>query len=115
MNLQTFLLLLIAGMVGIHWYPSIAYPAFVIAFIAWAFNELPKWWKQRRIERAKQKQLDADEPLRREFWEKHEAIRDKYDPKHEWNEATSLPAEYRREMEELNRGYRAVMNRWDNQ
>jgi hypothetical protein len=115
MSFQTFLLILIAAMVGIHWYPDIAYPAIFIALIAWAFKELPKWWKQRQSNMAKQKQLDADELLRREFWEKHKAIRDKYDPKHEWNDATFLPAEYEREMEELNAEYRAVMDRWHNQ
>jgi hypothetical protein len=106
---------LIAAMVGNPWYPDIAYPAIVIALIAWAFNALPKWWKQREIEKSKQKQLDADEPLRREFWAKQKAIRDKYGPKHEWNEGTPLPAEYEREMEDLNAKYRVVMDRWHNQ
>jgi hypothetical protein len=34
MSFQTFLLILIAAMVGIHWYPDIAYPAIFIALIA---------------------------------------------------------------------------------
>jgi hypothetical protein len=83
MNLQTFLLVLIAAMVGIHWYPDIAYPAIVIGMLIWACNALPKWWKEHQREKAKQKQLDADAPLRDAFWKKHQAIRDKYDPKHE--------------------------------
>lgn len=112
MNLQTLLLVLIAAMLGVHWYPDIAYPAIGVAIVLYASNQLPKWWKQHQIDRTKQKQLDADEPLRRAFWAKHQLIRDKYDPKHEWNEATSLPAEYVREMAELNAEYRVVMDRW---
>jgi hypothetical protein len=115
MNFQTPLLLLIAYMIGKHWYPDYVYPAIAIGLALWALNELPKWWQQRKIERAKQKTLDADAPLRDEFWRKHKVIRDKYDPKHEWNEGTSLPFEYRREMDELNAEYRSVMDRWHNQ
>jgi hypothetical protein len=102
-------------MLGIRWFPSAAYPVIVIALIGWALNEFPKWGDRRRCERAVQRQLKADEPLRNEFWAKHKAIRDKFDPKHEWNEGTSLPAEYTREMAELNARYRAVMDRWHNQ
>lgn len=115
MNVQTFLLLLIAAMIGIHWYPSAAYPVIVILVIGYLLNEFPKWLKQQRLERAKQKQLDDDAPLRQEFWRKHKAIRFKYDPNDEWNEATSLPAAYRQEMEELNEQYRVVLDRWNNQ
>lgn len=115
MSTTNFLLILIAAILGIHWYPDIAYPVIAIAVVIYAMNELPKWWRQREIEKAKQRQLDADEPLRREFWAKHKAIRDKYDPRHEWNEATSLPLENEKEMEDLNAEYRAVMDRWHNQ
>jgi Ni/Co efflux regulator RcnB len=102
-------------MLGIHWFPSVAYPVIVIALIAWALNEFPKWRDRRSREKAVERQLKADEPLRNEFWVKHKVIRDKYDPEHEWNEGTSLPAEYTREMAELNAEYRAVMDRWHNQ
>jgi hypothetical protein len=115
MNIQTLLLLLIAFMIGNHWYPDYVYPAVIVALIVWAINQLPNWWHQRKSEKARQKKLDADAPLREEFWRKHQAIRDKYDPKHEWNEATSLPGEYQREMDELNDQYRAVMDRWHDQ
>lgn len=115
MSTTNFLLILIAAMLGIHWYPSIAYPVIVVALIGWTLVEFPKWRARRKVEKAKERQLKADEPLRNEFWAKHQAIRDKYDPKHEWNEGTSLPAEYRREMADLNAEYRAVMDRWHNQ
>jgi uncharacterized protein HemX len=50
----------------------------------------------------------------REFWEhdaKRRAIRAKYDPKNEWNEATSLPADFVRESTELNLQYRQMLQR----
>lgn len=87
----------------------------IVVALTWAINEFPKWNKQRKLEKARQKQLDADAPLRDEFWVRHQAIRFKYVPNHEWNEASSPPAEYYREMDELNREYKAVMDRWHNQ
>src|ERR1700728_3177019 len=58
-----FLLVLIAAMLGIHWFPSVAYPVIVIALIAWALNEFPKWRDRRSREKAVERQLKADEPL----------------------------------------------------
>jgi hypothetical protein len=115
MSTTNILLALIAAMLSIRWYPSIAYPVIAIALIGWALTELPKWRECRRGETAIERQLKADEPLRNEFWVKHKAIRDKYDPKHEWNEATSLPAAYIQEMDALNAEYRVVMDRWHKQ
>ena len=115
MSATNFLLILIAAMLGIHWFPNVAYPVIAIALAGWALNEFPRWRERRRKERDVERQLKADEPLRNEFWAKHKAIRDKYDPKHEWNEGTSLPPEYEQEMADLNAQYRAVMDRWHNQ
>jgi hypothetical protein len=115
MTNSNFLLILIAAMLGIHWFPEVAYPVIVIVLIGWVLNAFPKWRDRRRQEKAIERQLKADAPLRNEFWAKHKAIRDKYDPNHEWNEGTSLPPEYTTEMADLNAEYRAVMDRWDNQ
>jgi hypothetical protein len=115
MTLQTLLLLLIAFMLGNHWYPDYVYPVIAVILVIWAINEFPKWNRQRKADKAKQKRLDADAPLRDEFRAKHNAIRAKYDPKHEWNEGTSLPREYQKEMDDLNDEYRDVMDRWHNQ
>jgi hypothetical protein len=41
----------------------------------------------------------------------HKAIRDKYDPKHEWNEGTKIPWEYQKEISDLNAAYRVFMDR----
>jgi hypothetical protein len=115
MSFQTVLLVLIALMIGAHWYRNYVLPAIAVAIVLWALSEGPKWWKQRRADRAKQRQLDDDAPLRDEFWIKHAAIRKKYDPNNEWNEGTSLPLEYLHEMDALNEQYRAVLDRWHEQ
>jgi hypothetical protein len=94
MTTTNFLLILIAAMPGIHWFPEVAYPVIVTALTGWALRAFPKWQDRRRQEKTIERQLKADEPLRNEFWAKHKAIHDKYDPNHEWNEGTSLPPEY---------------------
>jgi hypothetical protein len=47
-----FLLVLIAAMLGIHRFPSVAYPVIVIVIVllGWALNEFPKWRKRRSKE-----------------------------------------------------------------
>jgi hypothetical protein len=50
-----------------------------------------------------------------EHWRKGDAIRAKYDPGNEWNEATFLPQEYLDEINKLNLEYQGVLrrrNRW---
>jgi hypothetical protein len=115
MNYAQMITVVIVAALGFKFVPETAYPVVGVVFLAWVINEFPKWNRQRKLEKAKQKQLDADAPLRDEFRVKHKAIRRKYDPNNEWNEATSLPYEYQQEMDELNREYRAVMDRWHNQ
>src|SRR5689334_16820617 len=109
--MATFLLLLIAAMIGIHWFPSVAYPVTAILIVAWLVNQVPDWLKESRRENAHRKQLDDDAPLRQEFYEKRDALRNKYDPEHEWNEATTdRPPEYERELDELHEQYKAVLD-----
>jgi len=110
------LLFLIVLMLGIHWFPYVTLPAIALLtayfLILWLRVFIPDWLEKRRNEKAHQRQLDKEEPLREEFWEKQKAIRDKYDPNREWNESTLLPPEYEQEMKELNDKYGAVMDRW---
>ena len=47
-------------------------------------------------------QEQADDEAYWELQRKLEVIRAKYDPKHEWNEASSVPNEYLREVQQLN-------------
>jgi len=60
----------------------------------------------------------AEAPIKeqdeRDFWEhcgKRDAIRAKYDPGNEWNEATFLPQEYLDESRKLNLEYQGVLRR----
>ena len=55
-----------------------------------------------------QKQDDTD------YWEydrKREELRARYDPENKWNEATSVPADYLREVRALNIQYRNMLQR----
>ena len=50
----------------------------------------------------------------KEYWEyqaKHRAIRAKYDPSNEWNEATSVPREYLTEIHDLNLQHGSMLQR----
>lgn len=61
--------------------------------------------------RSLRRQEEQDE---REFWEydaKHKSIRTKFDPKNEWNEATSPPAEYLSAVKELNFQHKHMLQR----
>jgi hypothetical protein len=106
---------LIALMLGEHWYPNYVLPTAIVLALYWWLENGPAWWRKYKAERQKKKQLIDDKPARDEFWAKHSAIRKRYDPNNEWNEATRLPPEYKREMAELNERYRDVMDRWHNQ
>jgi len=74
----------------------------------WLVAKLPGKLKKRTAE----KRLEQEDE--NAFWEhqkRHEGIRAKYDPKHEWNEATSLPNEYLKELRQLNLKYREMLQR----
>ena len=73
---------------------------------------LTKAARQAVVKRRLVRQLEEQDE--REFWEyeaKHKAIRAKFDPKDEWNEATSVPAPFLREFRELNLQYRQMLQR----
>lgn len=74
----------------------------------WLVTQYPSWRRKRKVEHD---QAEQDE---RDFWEwqkRHSAIRAKFDPKNQWNEATTLPAEYRSEIRDLNTQYRGMLKR----
>ncbi len=62
-------------------------------------------------EQAKRKHEKEDETDYWEYEKRHKALRTKFDPKNEWNEATSIPAEYSREVRTLNLQYRNMLMR----
>lgn len=96
-------------------YPDTTETLVAVAIVActlyagyWLAVQFPARWKKRRAER---QQEERDE---KEYWDyeiKHNAIRAKYDPRHEWNEATSVPSEYIEEIRRLNFEYRGMLQR----
>lgn len=112
------LLLIIAGLLFEHFHPAAARelaPAAAVVAALWALNQLYVRWRLWQAERAQKKH---DQLLWREYDAEHKAIRRKYDPKNEWNEATSTPREYREEIDELNHTYHDMLKRrfgddWD--
>ena len=94
MNLAFLLLLAVLALAG--------YGAFRLT------QDARQVFSERKLQR---KQEEDDEVA---FWEyegRHAAIRAKFDPKSEWNEATSVPDEYTREIRSLNLQYRETLQR----
>ena len=87
---------------------AVGIAAFVLYGGYWLVTQFPARWKKRRAEK---KQEEQDE---KEFWEyqqKHDAIRAKYDPRNEWNEATLVPDKYLEETRNLNLKHRGMLQR----
>jgi hypothetical protein len=61
-----------------------------------------------KADRAKAKQEEADETEYCEYKAKWNALREKYDPKGEWNEITNIPQAYLDEVRELNLQYKWI-------
>ena len=63
------------------------------------------------LDRPRRRQQKKDQEEYWEYAKKREAIDRKYDPNKEWNEATTVPPEYRMEVYQLRLRYRAMLNR----
>lgn len=115
MNITNILLVVILFILTKQFYPDTTETLVVVGIAAfmlyggyWLVTQLPARWKKRRAEK---KQEEQDE---KEFWEyqqKHDAIRAKYDPRNEWNEATSVPDKYLEETRNLNLKHRGMLQR----
>ncbi len=115
MNITNILLVVILFILMKQFYPdttetlvAVGVAAFALYGGYWLVTQFPARWKKRRAEK---KQEEQDE---KEFWEyqqKHDAIRAKYDPRNEWNEATSVPDIYLEEIRNLNLKHRAMLQR----
>lgn len=115
MNITNILLAAILIILVKQFYPAtadtlVAVGVFgLVAYSAyWLLAKFPAQWKKRRAEKV---QRESDE---KEFWEYrkvHDAIRAKYDPRNEWNEATSVPREYLEEIRELNLAHCYMLQR----
>lgn len=115
MNLTNFLLLVIVAILVIQFYPAVASPVAVggaaVAILYGSYWLIARYPSYRKEQRALREQHEADE---REYWEhhkQHEAIRKKYDPRGEWNEATSLPLEYLEEIRAVNLAHGGMLQR----
>lgn len=72
---------------------------------------LSRYLAWRKVETAIRLQEKADDE---EFWhyiEQRDAILAKYDPRSEWNEGTSLPAQYKVEIQQLRVAHREMLKR----
>ena len=115
MNITNCLLVVILFILVKQFYPTIAetlVPAAIVALALygcyWVVAKLPAQWKRRKVVR---QQEEKDEKKYWEYQQKHDAIRANYDPRHEWNEATSVPGEYLQDIRRLNLEYRDVLQR----
>jgi len=115
MNLTNVLLVAILLILLRQFYPDVAPIAVsavigvgVVYFGHWLLITFPA---QRKTRKATREQEKNDE---NEFWEyqaKHNAIRAKYDPRNEWNEASSVPREYEKEIHDLNLQHSRMLQR----
>lgn len=115
MNITNILLVIILFILVKQFYPDTAKTLIAVGIVGfvlyggyWLVTQLPMRWKKRRAEK---RQEEQDE---REYWDyqkKHDAIRAKYDPRNEWNEATSVPSKYLEEIRELNLEHREMLQR----
>ena len=113
MNLTNILLAVIAALLCLRFFPDVARPAFALGLIGlaiygcyWLVAVYPS--KRREAKAARQQEADNNAEYN-EYKAKHKAIRAKYDPNHEWNEATFVPKEYEEEIAALNREYRPML------
>jgi type VI protein secretion system component VasK len=115
MTLTNTLLVIIAAMLFARFWPEQARALATIAIVVGLLYAV--WWlifsypERRRRNKARAAQEAADEAQYREFQQQHKAIRRKFGPEHQWNEATSLPREYTEEMDALNAKYALVLAR----
>ncbi len=115
MNLTNSLLIVILGILIHQFYPGL-FNTVIVGGIAAAvlygcYWIIARYPEHRRKQRALVKQHEEDE---KEYWEyrkKHDAVREKYDPRHEWNEATRVPQEYLKEIRSLNLSYEGMLRR----
>lgn len=84
----------------------------VLALAAYgAYRLLQDFQRSRSVRKRDQQQEKQDEGQFWEYQSKHQAIRTKFDPDGEWNEATSVPEDYKKEVKDLNRQYSAMLRR----
>lgn len=111
MNVTNLLLVTILLILIRQYYPSVAnvlVPVTLGALFIFGLAQLIVVHGRRKAKRMLE---EYDETCFREHREAHDALRKKYDPRNEWNEATSVPPEYLSEVKELNSRYREMLIR----
>jgi len=115
MNLTNFLLAIIIFILLRQFYPSeaevlkyVVLAIISIWFIYWLVVEFPE---KRRRQKAANRQEEQDNIEFFEYQRRHDAIRNRYDPKNGWDEASTLPEEYIAEIRSLNLEYASVLRR----
>ncbi len=112
MRESTLLLLVV-----IAWLARKAYPEYGVWPFALPLGYLAlgayHWWTVTRLEKNREKaEKRAVAVQMQEYRRLRDALRDKYDPNNQWNEATSVPREFLEELRELNDQYRDAQRAW---
>ncbi|MEO8019720.1 MAG: hypothetical protein ABI769_18065 [Pseudomonadota bacterium] len=118
MRESTSVLLLLVAFLATKAYPEYGWWPYLAPAIYFGAH-FHHWWTVTRPEKRREKEEQRLNDI--EYWEykrKHDAIRDKYDPEGEWNEGTSVPWAFTKEIQELNEEYHDVIVRrfgpeWD--
>lgn len=115
MNFTNYLLFIILLILVKQFYPDLVHTLLPVVIVGlsiygcyWLLAKFPAQWKKRKAEKQQERKDEV------EFWEyqrMHDAIRAKYDPRHAWNEATSVPREYLDEIRNLNLAHRDMLQR----
>ena len=79
----------------------------VLYWLLWLVAVYPD---RRRLKKEMRKRAIFHYEVYQQFQAKYQAIRDRYDPKGEWNEGTSIPVEYKEEMQALNLKYKETLD-----
>jgi len=114
-SLTNLLLAIILAILIRQFYPAFGDMVVVVVVAASALYGcywlVARYPKQRKKQRALRMQEQTDEKQFWQWWKEHEALRAKYDPRHEWDEATMLPEDYLKEIRKLNLAHQDMLCR----
>ena len=111
MSITNFLLLVVIMILIRQFYPGLAdalVGILIVGGIAYGGYWLLRKYPAHRTATAQRKADDG------EYWKyqtDHEAIRSRYDPNRQWNEATTVPPEYLAEIRALNQAHHQMLRR----
>ena len=112
---RTSLLLAAAvALLLVHFFPHLAAPVAWLALavgLVWAAVFSLRIFLLLRERRSRAVQQAADEKAYRDYKAELDKLRTRFDPNHEWNEATELPHVYREALSALHERYRSMLER----